>query len=1195
MTNKGKDRSDVHDGNIQRPSFDELDVEDRAEFEAYQAQLKDLWITRFSKTRQGVIIRNGDLPPIDIIERRPAPTVSSPVPDLSGNKSASDEDRLIERILARLGGHASPHAAPAAVSPSGDPSTSVSQPPYGMPMNFGDASTSTQQIYSVQPLATIPPMQGSQGSATNGQTLPLATIPTQPQPQPTIAPLPNAPGRVVVEPRILQRPAPVQAEQQDPVVQLRQDMERQFRDLGLALPNRTRVYQKPYPAHFDFYNYPNNWRFPEFVKFDGESPRTTWEHISQYLAQLGEAGRYDALRVRTFSLSLTGTAFAWYSSLPPNSIANWDQLECKFHEHFYSGNHEVGLADLASVRQSREESVLSYFKRFRDIKNRCFNLVISEKDLAGLAFNGLRSYLKEKLEGQHLLTLSHVQQLALAHENRSKMSKEIVKSSRRDVHAFDCDSDSSDDDAELEVCAAEWNWPAKSKPITCSALKPARKSRQDDMKFTFDVAKCDRIFDWLLQEKVIQLGPNHVIPSPDELKKRAYCKWHNVYSHATNDCNVFRRQVQSAINEGLLKWEENRMKVDHSPFPHNAEVNMVELEGKKVLVRPNQAETTKGKNVVIGEERPPKKLEIGSSSRNMQRRVPRRPKANFDLLLSKYSEGRAGLRRGENRNFRKPKPELPVSAGRTDRPDWRKRPRSLQLSDENHHRRGPGRSGEAPGPAFGPMPAEMWRAPPMLPFFPPWGGWCGPWMMPPPQFNQGWTGTVPMQQVGGPGASSSGQGGIWQTIDWKPWFPENRNFRSGEPELPVSPKQSSDLRKNGDSQLAGAGGSGLSVEQKMEHLKISEGPAEEESRESKAEKTETSAEEQNRKFRFSKSEVPVWRFSAKQRGFKTLAPGTAPLPQWCPSGLTSTQKRRLQRLRKKKLEEETAEKARDDHFNSFRPMQPPKQEWKPKRKAEDEPMPDQKEKTEELTESDDETDLLDSPLIKDGTPPPESMDVNVVCVLPAEFRAQDDEDEGSAQFHFGPQCAIFEKPDDTIRHLKPLYVQGHVNGKLITRMLVDSGAAVNLMPYSLYKKFGKDEDLMRTNLTLNGVGGNTMEPKGVATMELTIGSKTMATAFFVVEVQGNYNLILGRDWIHACRCIPSSLHQFLIQWVDDAVEIVHADASACVAYADASADWRYGSAQCISGRDLTGYDFLSITKDGFIPISVQPTPVSRLL
>jgi hypothetical protein len=72
-------------------------------------------------------------------------------------------------------------------------------------------------------------------------------------------------------------------------------------------------------------------------------------------------------------------------------------------------------------------------------------------------------------------------------------------------------------------------------------------------------------------------------------------------------------------------------------------------------------------------------------------------------------------------------------------------------------------------------------------------------------------------------------------------------------------------------------------------------------------------------------------------------------------------------------------------------------------------------------------------------------------------------------------------------------------------MLIDSDAA-NLIPYSVFKKLGiEDDDLVKTNLTLNGVGGNLMEARVVVSMELTVGSKSLATSFFVVEMQGNYS------------------------------------------------------------------------------------------
>jgi hypothetical protein len=66
---------------------------------------------------------------------------------------------------------------------------------------------------------------------------------------------------------------------------------------------------------------------------------------------------------------------------------------------------------------------------------------------------------------------------------------------------------------------------------------------------------------------------------------------------------------------------------------------------------------------------------------------------------------------------------------------------------------------------------------------------------------------------------------------------------------------------------------------------------------------------------------------------------------------------------------------------------------------------------------------------------------------------------------------MFEKPEESSQHLKPLYVRGHIDERPIFRMLVDGGAAVNLMLYSMFKKLGReDNELVKTNLTLNGMG-----------------------------------------------------------------------------------------------------------------------------
>jgi hypothetical protein len=93
----------------------------------------------------------------------------------------------------------------------------------------------------------------------------------------------------------------------------------------------------------------------------------------------------------------------------------------------------------------------------------------------------------------------------------------------RHVNMVEYSSESMDDE-EADMCVAEWSYWSKSKPFVCSSLKPASKSWQDEMCCTFDIAKCNRIFDYLLQEKQIKLPSGHVIPSLEQLKKHVYCK-----------------------------------------------------------------------------------------------------------------------------------------------------------------------------------------------------------------------------------------------------------------------------------------------------------------------------------------------------------------------------------------------------------------------------------------------------------------------------------------------------------------------------------------------------------------------------------------------------------------------------------------------------------------------------------------------
>jgi hypothetical protein len=75
--------------------------------------------------------------------------------------------------------------------------------------------------------------------------------------------------------------------------------------------------------------------------------------------------------------------------------------------------------------------------------------------------------------------------------------------------------------------------PAKAKSSVCSHPHSTRKEK---VKFTFNIAKCDKIFDELFKHGNIKLS--HIIPLVEELKGCIYCKWHGSFLHNTNDCDV---------------------------------------------------------------------------------------------------------------------------------------------------------------------------------------------------------------------------------------------------------------------------------------------------------------------------------------------------------------------------------------------------------------------------------------------------------------------------------------------------------------------------------------------------------------------------------------------------------------------------------------------------------------------------------
>ena len=176
-----------------------------------------------------------------------------------------------------------------------------------------------------------------------------------------------------------------------------------------------------------------------------------------------------------------------------------------------------------------------------------------------------------------------------------------------------------------------------------------------------------------------------------------------------------------------------------------------------------------------------------------------------------------------------------------------------------------------------------------------------------------------------------------------------------------------------------------------------------------------------------------------------------------------------------------------------------------------------------------------------------------------------------------PQKVIIEKPFvEVTRHIKPLYVRAYLNGRPISKVLIDNGSTVYVIPLRMLRALGRSiNDLIEIEVVVFSFIGEVSKTLGILPIDITICSKTTLSAFFLNDSTTNYKILLGRDWIHANWCVSSSLQQILLFWKGNEVELVRVDKQPFMA-ATSSMEARYYY------QDFGPIKFMIRRKDGVL-------------
>ncbi|XP_050889723.1 uncharacterized protein LOC127095015 [Lathyrus oleraceus] len=342
---------------------------------------------------------------------------------------------------------------------------------------------------------------------------------------------------------------------------------------GLRRPN----YSSPLSEYVLQTELPRGCKIPKFTKFSGDTSESTVEHIARYITEAGDLVNSENLMMKYFPSSLTKNAFTWFTTLPPNSIDAWPQLERLFHEQFYMGQTKISLKELASIKRKFTEPIDDYLNRFRLLKSRYFTIV-PEHELVEMAAGGLD------------------------YSIRKKANKNYKKERVAYVELEDGESEISDDPYGLEEFEVDLAELKEAPPYACKLLTPSNgrnpietenNDRFPKKTYTFDVTKCDEIYDLLVKDGQMIVPPNTKIPPLEQRKKRGFCKYHNFLGHKTSQCFLFRDLIQNAIRDGHLMFADkgkNQMKVDVDPlniadtnYAEPVEINMIDVGEVEVV------------------------------------------------------------------------------------------------------------------------------------------------------------------------------------------------------------------------------------------------------------------------------------------------------------------------------------------------------------------------------------------------------------------------------------------------------------------------------------------------------------------------------------------------------------------------------------------------------------------------------------
>ncbi|XP_039687900.1 uncharacterized protein [Medicago truncatula] len=296
---------------------------------------------------------------------------------------------------------------------------------------------------------------------------------------------------------------------------------------------------EPQPFSAEIWNapVPENFKPPHLPTFNGRGDPS--EHVTVFNTRMSVYGVADSLKCKLLAGAFADAALRWYMSLPRFSIVGYQDMIKKFTQQFSGSRHRKVLStSLFNVRQGPNESLKEYLARFNESTIKVSNP--NQEVFVGAFQNGLRA-------GQFNESLA--QKPADSIEEVIARAECYVKGEESNVER------KARDAKERGSSGAERRNPYVPPNRDRGAFKKTNdrsSHRYAPDHFTPLNTRPEKILKEVLESRVIPPAAEPRFKYMG-LNKDAWCKYHQVLGHGTNDCIHLKREIEKLIQSGKLR------------------------------------------------------------------------------------------------------------------------------------------------------------------------------------------------------------------------------------------------------------------------------------------------------------------------------------------------------------------------------------------------------------------------------------------------------------------------------------------------------------------------------------------------------------------------------------------------------------------------------------------------------------------